>query len=252
MLENKPLIIAHRGASGEAPENTLGSFQLAIDQGCDAIELDVHLSKDGKLIVCHDDSIDRTTNGTGRIAEMSVSELKHYDAGLWFHEKYKGERLPLLEEVFDLVPEKIMINIEIKNIPSYYQGIEQKLLDLMVERNRIENVVVSSFDHQCLLRLKQKRKDVKIGLLYYCNLLNHQGYANSLGAPVFSLHPNHDAILPGDILDAINGGIEVYPWTVNHTEKMTKLIQAQVSGLITDFPGKLKKLLEDLDRPSYT
>lgn len=243
MLPVKPLIIAHRGASGEAPENTLASFHLALEQGCDAIELDVHLSADGELIVCHDDLIDRTTSGTGRIADMTVSELKKYDAGSWFHEKYSGETLPLLEEVFDAVPEEIIVNVEIKNIPSYYQGIERSLHDLMIKKNRIGSVVVSSFDHQCLLRIKQLEPEIKIGLLYYANLTNHRSYAETFGASVFSLHPYFEAIRHDDIGDAEKHGLKVYPWTVNQSEEMEALINAGVSGIITDFPGKLKQLL---------
>lgn len=246
MSTNRPLIIAHRGAAGEAPENTLASFSLALDQGCDAIELDVHLSADGQLIVCHDDDIDRTTTGKGRISEMSVFELKKYDAGLWFHEKFKNEKLPLLEEVFDLVPKETMINVEIKNIPSYYHGIEQMLLDLMIEKNRVEQVVVSSFDHKCLVRLKQLEKEVKIGLLYYTNLFDHQRYANLLRVPVYSLHPQFEAIHHEDISNATKQGLEVYPWTVNKEEAMKKLIDSGVTGIITDYPGKLKQLLKEL------
>jgi glycerophosphoryl diester phosphodiesterase len=245
MSTNRPLIIAHRGAAGEAPENTLAAFNLALEQGCDAIELDVHLSADGELIVCHDNDIDRTTTGAGKISEMTVTELKKYDAGLWFHEKYKNEKLPLLREVFDLVPNGIMINVEIKNIPSYYQGIEQKLLDLLIEKNRVHQVVVSSFDHKCLVRLKQLENDVKIGLLYYTNLIDHKGYSDLLGVPVYSLHPQFSAINQDDIYSATGCGLEVYPWTVNNEKEMKSLIDLGVTGIITDYPGKLKKLLNE-------
>ncbi|MBZ4645997.1 MAG: glycerophosphoryl diester phosphodiesterase [Petroclostridium sp.] len=245
MLKVKPLIIAHRGASGESPENTFASFRLAIEQGCDAIELDVHLSADGELIVCHDDFINRTTNGIGKISDMTVSELKKYDAGIWYHERFKGEKIPLLEEVFDLVPKEVIINVEIKNIPSYYPDIERKLLELMIKKDRIYNVVISSFDHQCLQQIKLLEQEVKIGLLYSSNLAHHRGYANIFEMPVYSLHPYYQSINQQNIIDAINHGLEVYAWTVNEYRDMNKLIDFGVTGIITDFPEKLKKVLTE-------
>src|SRR4051812_48518505 len=108
---NKVLTIAHRGSSGETPENTMIAFKRCIEEGSDAIELDIHLSKDNKIIVCHDDTVNRTTNGMGYIRELNSSELKQLDAGSWFAEEFAGETLPLLEEVFELVPDHIMINV---------------------------------------------------------------------------------------------------------------------------------------------
>jgi glycerophosphoryl diester phosphodiesterase len=243
--QSNPLIIAHRGASGEAPENTLAAFQLALEQGCDAIELDIHLSADGELIVCHDDFINRTTNGTGKISEMSASQLKQYDAGLWFHEKYKGESLPLLEEVFELVPSNIIVNVEIKNVPSYYEGIEQKLINLLTAKNRLANVVVSSFDHQCLVRLKEIEPEAKIGILYYSKLVHHRKYTSLFPAPVYSLHPNFEVVTSEEIEDAKEHGLQVYSWTVNQPQEMIRVIDSGVSGVITDYPLRMKSLLQE-------
>src|SRR5690625_6609337 len=117
-VKMKPLIIAHRGASGNAPENTLAAFQLAVEEGADGIELDVHLSKDGELVVIHDDTLDRTTNGTGRVQDKDLDELKTYDAGSWFDSKFASERIPLLQEVIDILPDDVFLNVEIKNSPT--------------------------------------------------------------------------------------------------------------------------------------
>ena len=243
-----PYIIAHRGSAGEAPENTLAAFELALKQGCDAIELDIHLSKDDRLIVCHDSTINRTTDGTGAIREMTADELKQFDCGRWFHESYVGEKLPLLEEVFDLVPEHIMINVEIKE--TYDGQIEQRLLHMLRDRNRLPQVVVSSFDHKSLRRLKMSEPDVKIGVLYNQNAVDHCGLADLLGVPVYALHPYSKRIGIEDIERAVSRGLQVYPWTINGEEAMEQAIDSGVSGIITDYPAVLKRILSS--RNLYT
>ncbi|HHW36698.1 MAG TPA: glycerophosphodiester phosphodiesterase [Bacillales bacterium] len=244
MEKNRPLIIAHRGASGEAPENTLAAFRLGLEQGCEAVELDIHLTKDGQLAVIHDENIKRTTNGEGLIGEMTTAEFKKYDAGSWFSNKYKGERIPLLEEVFELVPKEILINIEIKNIPSFYKGIEEKLLNHLVRHNRVDNVIVSSFDHQCLYRLKKLNRNVKIGLLYFENVVNYVEFAKLFGFPVESLHPDQRGLRAENVRKAIENGLKVYTWTCNSEESMKKVIDYGVSGIITNYPARLKSLIE--------
>jgi len=235
------LNIAHRGAKGEAPENTLAAFRLGVDQGCDAIELDIHLSKDGELIVIHDATLDRTTDMTGRVHELTVEEIKQADAGRWFHESFAGERVPLLEEVFDAVPPHIMINVEIKD--SYGRKLEQALVELMKRKNRVDQVVVSSFDHKSLLFLKLLEPEVRLGLLYDVNLGRHSGLVSTIGAPVYSLHPNFKRIDKEDVRDAVEQGLQVYPYTINREEDMLQAIEYGVSGIITDYPARLKALL---------
>jgi glycerophosphoryl diester phosphodiesterase len=236
------MVIGHRGAAGEAPENTLASFQLALTQGADGIELDIHLSKDGEIIVCHDPTIDRTTNGSGYIVEMDAEEIKRYDAGGWFSKQYGGESIPTLAEVFDLVPEHIMINIEIKYA---YQGhLETKLLEFLAARHRIENIVISSFDHKCLQRIKKAAPELKVGLLYAANLADHAGYANQLGADVYSIHPHYQLIEKADVLNAKSAGFQIYPYTVNLENDYRNMLDFGVSGIITDFPARLVQLLQ--------
>ncbi|WP_413375004.1 glycerophosphodiester phosphodiesterase [Alkalihalobacillus sp. 1P02AB] len=237
--KKEPIIIAHRGASKDAPENTLAAFALAVQHGCDAIELDIHLSVDNEFIVCHDEHINRTTNGSGKIADMTVPQLKSFDCGQWFNEKFRGEKIPLLEEVFELVPSHILINIELK-IPHKYPDIERKLTNFLIRKNRIDSVVVSSFDHQCLHRLKKLESRVKIGLLYMSNLVEHYQYTRLFNVPIYSLHPYFLNIGEEDIRKAKKKNLEVYTWTVNEEKEMAKLIQAGVTGIITDCPQKLK------------
>lgn len=236
-----PLIIGHRGAAGEAPENTLRSFQLAFEQGADAIELDIHLSADGELVVIHDHTIDRTTNGTGAVADLTLSELKRYDAGGWFHEQFAGEQIPTLLEVFEIVPKDRMVNIEIKAKTG--GSLEAKLIALLRRTGMMEQAVVSSFNHKVLKHLKQIAPEVKIGLLYTANFVDHRICAEGFGAPVFSLHPHYSMIDLGDVQLATESGMQVYPYTMNNEADMRAFIQAGVSGIITDFPGRLHQLL---------
>ncbi|WP_026679209.1 glycerophosphodiester phosphodiesterase [Fictibacillus gelatini] len=246
----RTMIIAHRGAAGEAPENTLAAFQLAVEQKCDAIELDVHLTKDGELAVIHDDTVKRTTNGKGRVGDMTVKELKKLDAGLWFGESFQKERIPLLDEVFEVVPDHILINVEIKNVPSFYKGIEKKLYEKLVQYNRIENTIVSSFDHQCLTTMKKLENSLKIGLLYQVNLLDHVAYTKLFDFPIYSLHPHRHYIKKENITDAMEKGLAVYPWNVNKEKEMNDFLKLGISGIITDYPGKLYNLRSEASIPS--
>lgn len=243
LTANRPLIIAHRGSKGEAPENTLAAFSLALRQHCDAIELDIHLSRDGVPVVIHDDTVDRTTNGTGAVESMTVGELQALDAGSWFDPSYAGERIPTLAEVFELVPPSIMINVEIKGISG--GRTEMELLKLLEAYDRIGSVVVSSFDHKCLLRLKQAEPHIRIGLLYCSNFVDHVAAANLIGVPVYSLHPQADLIGPEDIAAAHEAGLKVYPFTINREEHLKLGIHVGLDGIITDYPGRLYSLLNN-------
>jgi glycerophosphoryl diester phosphodiesterase len=237
----EPLVIGHRGAAGEAPENTLASFALALEQGADGIELDVHLTKEGRIVVCHDLTLDRTTNGKGWICETAYADIQRLDAGSWFADRFAGERVPLLDEVFDLVPPHILINVEVKH---HYEGrMERALLDFLRERDRFDHVVISSFDHQCAARMKKAEPRAQIGLLYTANLASHAGYARSLDVDVLSLHPYHQLIGADDIAEAARQGLRTYPYTANAEADLRRLIDAGVSGIITDFPARLRAML---------
>lgn len=235
------MVIAHRGAAGEAPENTLAAFALGLEQGCTGIELDIHLSKDGEIIVCHDATIDRTTDRAGAIREQTVEELKRADAGRWFDERFAGERLPLLEEVFDLVPADVRINVEIK---AGTNDLVPALVGLLRRKSRVESVFVSSFDFDVLERVAELEPEAKVGLLYNIRLSKHYRMADLLDCPVYSLHPHWSRMDRQKVREATERGLRVYPWTVNKEEDMRKMIECGVSGIITDYPGRLKKLLE--------
>lgn len=238
---NKPIVIGHRGAAGEAPENTLKSFALAIEQGADGIELDVHLSLDGEIVVCHDYSLDRTTNGSGLICEKSWEYIKGLDAGSWYSEAFIEERVPLLSEVFEIIPRGLLINVEVKH--AYEGKMGDALLSFLRESGRMDDVVISSFDHKVIRRIKLAEPAVKVGLLYAADLIHHAAYAQQMGVEVHSLHPSHHFFAKEDAALATAAGIATYAYTANDVRDYLRLIDAGVTGIITDFPAKLRKML---------
>jgi glycerophosphoryl diester phosphodiesterase len=239
----KPMIIGHRGSAGGAPENTMASFWLAIEQGAHAVELDTTLSKDGELVVIHDDSIERTTDGRGFVHELTVQELQQFDAGRWFHERYEGVRIPTLEEVLVQLPPQFIINIEIKGSDG---ELETRLAQLLNRCNRVETVFISSFRHKSLRYLKQLIPEIRVGLGYTADVVDHLAFARAFQPPVYSLHPHYKLISLREITAAVEQGIEVYPYTVNDPEAMRTLIDAGVSGIITDYPDRMNQLLKEM------
>lgn len=245
---DKTLNIAHRGASAQAPENTMAAFSLGLDQGCEGIELDVQLSKDGEFVIIHDEYLHRTTNGTGKVSDTDVSVLRQLDAGSWFHEDFKGEKIPTLEELLDFVPSEIFLNLELKYKPTHLQNVEEKLLYLLNKKNRLSNVVISSFNHKNLYRLKKLDNDVKIGLLYNSNLIDHTKLIDTFNHSCYSLHPDYQMIDESDITSALEKGLKIFVWTVNKEKDYERLIKLGVTGIITDCPGNLKTTLERISK----
>ncbi|QQK76795.1 glycerophosphodiester phosphodiesterase [Salicibibacter cibarius] len=230
--------IAHRGFSGEAPENTFAAFERAIENGAAGIELDVHVSKDGELIVMHDEHVGRTTDGTGWVREMTVPELAELDAGAWFSENDRGEqRVPLLDDVLAWIPANVLLNVEIKNIPYAYERIEKKVSDTLVNHNRVENTIVSSFDHACLYRLKEWNAAVKIGLLLNFRPVNMEGYLR-LFSPfdVHSLHPHASILQNNDVERWQKQGVSVFPYAVTRKSDVKQMQAFGVNGVISDAP----------------
>lgn len=235
-----PLVIAHRGSSGVAPENTMAAFRKAIEMGSDMIELDVQRSKDGHVVVFHDSTLKRTTNGSGSLSDYTLAELQQLDAGSWFSEEYKGEPIPTLAEVLEAIRGKCAVNIEIKNLPYPDPGVEQAVVDLLRETDfPLEDVIVSSFDHYCLVRLEALEPQIRTAVLF-------AHYPASLaGLDTKILHPHWQAIRPeftGWVREA-NRIVNV--WTVDQPEQWAKLIESGVDGLITNHPDRLCTYLEE-------
>jgi len=211
------LKIAHRGYSARYPENTLLAFEKAVAAGADMIELDVHLSQDGRLVVIHDEKIDRTSNGTGAVADLSLAELKRYNYNNRMAEPgFVG--IPTLDEVIGWAGNRVMLNIEIKNGPVRNEGIERKLADLLQETRFTDRVIVSSFDHYALAEMKRIAGSVRTGMLYDSVWIRFADEVRALG--VFSVHPRADAVKAGQLRWAKSCGIQVYPWVVKDRETL--------------------------------
>lgn len=225
----EPIVIAHKGASGYAPENTLLSFQRAIDLGADMIELDLRETLDGELVCIHDSSVDRTTNGTGEIHELTYKELRGLDAG-------EGEHIPLLTEVLSLASGKIKVNIDLKVIE-----VEKELLDLIEDYKIAQDVFVSSFFHGTLRALRDLSDNIETAVLVEVPKDDLVPYA--LDFDVNAINPNHKLVTPELVEEAHSVGLMVYPWTVNDLEMMKQLLAFGVDGLITDYPDRAAGVL---------
>lgn len=230
-------IIAHRGASSYAPENTLPAFEKAIKQKADAIELDVRLSKDNVPVIIHDATINRTSNGKGYVHNLTVKELKKYDYGCKFSNKFKGVTIPTLEEVLQLLQNHpINLHIELKNGPIIPKELEQKVLELIYHYDFENRVIYSSFDHISLQRLSFLDPQAKIGLLFHINLINLFQYVDQTGLKIHSIHPNHFYVTEEMIMEARKRNIDVNIYTVNNKKMAHSYKKMGVNGLITNDP----------------
>ncbi len=235
---NMPWVFAHRGASGEAPENTLASFRQAILQQCDVIELDIHLTSDGHVVVCHDETLDRTTDRSGAIAELTLEEIRRADAGSWFDPAFAGERIPLLQEVLELVPAEIGLNIELKM--SCGGRLEEAAIKLLRENGRLDSVLFSSYDHKLLHRIKQQAPEARISLVYDFKPLHPLSLIRDFGLDVFAVSLYHGMVEQEDVEAIRKHGKHVIVWTVNQEPAMRRMLDCGVSGIITDHPALLK------------
>lgn len=228
-------IFAHRGASGYAPENTLEAFRLAMDQGADGIELDVHLTKDGEVVVIHDETLDRTSNGHGKVRDYTLEELKKFS----YHnhmKKYEGVSIPTLKEVLDLVKDSAMkVNIELKTGFYWYDGIEEKTMKIVRNSKMEDRVIYSSFNHYSVQKVLEQDSYAETAYLFSDVTLNMEKYAKATG--VRGLHPGIYQLKMADFLETyLRSGLKVRVWTVNKKEDMKRFIDAGVDGVITNYP----------------
>jgi glycerophosphoryl diester phosphodiesterase len=228
------LIYAHRGASAYAPENTLEAFRMAMEMGADGVELDVHLSKDGELMVIHDDTVDRTTDGHGHVRDMTLEELKALDARNGM-DAYPGVRIPTLREVYALLqPTGAVVNIEVKTTESFYPGIEEKLLELEREMGMVGRTVYSSFNHYTIANLRKLDPEAKLGLLYMSGLYEPWNYAKLVGAEY--IHPIYfNLMIPGLARGCHENGIGINAWTVDDPQMIGLCLQSG-ANVITNKP----------------
>lgn len=240
----QPILFAHRGASAHAPENTLAAFYLAVEQKADAIELDAKLSADGEVVVIHDPTLDRTTGTPEKVNQMTLAELKALDAGIFFSEKYQGEKIPALGEVFEAVGKEVLINVELTNYSSPGDGLPEKVAQLVKKHGMEERVLFSSFNPLNLRVARKILPGVPVGILAL------EGAAGSLSrswlgswfAPDI-VHPYLTDATEEFIQKQHHRGRRVHVWTVNDPSQMQALFDRKVDGIFTDDPMLARKVL---------
>jgi glycerophosphoryl diester phosphodiesterase len=227
------VVVGHRGAAGYAPENTIPSFRKAIELGVDAVELDVHMSRDGRIVVIHDDTLDRTTDGTGSVHDRTLAELKKLDAGLKFGRRWRGTRIPTLEEVFDEVG-VFEYRIEVKRGGKVYRGMERKLLECVREYGLLDRVVFTSFDYDALERMKRKERRAQTGIIMQGRVRWFIPMTKKLGCSW--INARHELVTAEDVVAAHVGGLKLGVWTVDTRQAAERTARLGVDGVTTNYP----------------
>ncbi len=244
MENRKTIIIAHRGASAYAPENTMAAFRKAVEMSADGIEFDVKCTRDGEMVIIHDQTLERTTNGLGKVIEKNLDDLRALDAGSSFSEEFKGEKIPLLSEVLEEFSNKLLINIELTNYASIRDGLAEKAAGLVKKMGNEESVIFSSFHPYNLIVCRRILPKVpgallalpgKIGWIFRSNLMKWI-------SPEI-IHPFYKDIDRQYIEKQHRANRKVNVWTVNTEEEIKKMLQNNVDGIITDDPILAKKLI---------
>ena len=241
---NRILVWAHRGASGIMPENTLASFQKAAELGADGVELDIQLTKDGELVVIHDETVDRTTDGKGWVKDYTFEEIRKLNACNTFHDAGTFQ-IPTMKEVFELLkPTGLTINIELKTGIIDYSGIEEKIVALTHEEGFEDRVIYSSFNHYSIMKIQKLDPKAITAFLYSDGPLDMPEYGKE--HHVNALHPAlYNLRMPDFMKKCHEYGLDVNVWTVN-TEEYAKLcIQAGVNAIITNYPDMVQKVIRE-------
>ncbi len=234
------LVIAHRGASGSAPENTLAALRRAMDFQAHMIEVDVRLSRDGVCVLSHDATLTRCAGHPVRLDSLSLNELKAYDFGGWYSGEFRGEPIATLEEALDLVGPRVPLNIEIKTDGAVLGQTEARVVDLITRMGVEDRVLVSSFDGKALTQVHRALPKVQLGVLYdgrgdWQALLRH---AEALKAVAF--HPKERCVTPEMIQACRRSGLRVYPYVVDVPKRAAVLRQWQVDGIFTNYPERFR------------
>lgn len=250
-------IVGHKGASGYAPENTLASFQKAMDLGADMIEIDVHYTKDGEVVVFHDEDVSRTTDGRGKIHEMTLAEVKELDAGSWFDTTFVDERIPTLAEAIDLIHGKMECIIDIKSRGhEYYHGFSERIVEIVDEKGAKDWCIIQAYDEQYLEDAYQadstiQLKKIMMGedethlLAFYINAKNFTDHRN-MHEFYGTLNPHFTTLSQRRIFRFKARGYKVFTYVVNRRSDMLKMLNMGVDGIITDYPDRMVKIKEEL------
>lgn len=242
-----PWIIAHRGASGHAPENTIEAYQRAVELGAGFIETDLHLTRDARFVAIHDPTLERTTNGHGPVKDRSLAELRQLDAGMWFDRQFMGAQIPTLEEVLKFARQNdVIFYLEIKYDGAW--GMHHSLVAALQNSENAAHTIAISFDPETLRALRQIDPGVMMGLLADRGGSDLVNTALEAGARQLCLR--WDLVTPEIVQRAHRADLQVVAWTVNDANEMRKLIEAGVDGIMTDLPDRLRAVVEDMSSSS--
>ncbi|MGG3194926.1 glycerophosphodiester phosphodiesterase [Priestia aryabhattai] len=231
--------VAHRGASAYAPENTIAAFDKAVEMKADYIEIDVQRSKDGKLVVIHDTTVDRTTDGSGKVGNLTFKELRNLDAGSWKGEQFTGAQIPTFDEILDRYHGKIGILIELKS-PELYPGIEENVVGKLKERNldkpQNEKIIVQSFNHNSMKKMNELLPKVPIGVLTSSSADTTEQALQEFSTYADYFNPSYGIVTP-DLVNQVHSlGMKIGSWTVRSQEAADFLLDVGIDAIITDYP----------------
>ena len=241
----KTLVWAHRGASAYAPENTLAAFKQAAESGADGIELDVQKTRDGRLVVIHDETVDRVSRATGWVKDFTYEQLKKVNVNQHFP-KLGVQAVPTLEEVYELVkPTNMTVNVELKTGVVFYPEIEEQVLDVTKQMGMQERVVYSSFNHYTLQKIRRLCPEAVTGMLYQDGIIGAAAYAkNTVQAD--ALHPAiYNVQYPGFFKECKKYGLKVHVWTDNEEAHMRLLCENEADAMITNDPKRAREVADE-------
>lgn len=238
MTHWRPLIIAHRGASGVAPESTASAIREAVRARADMVELDVQMTSDGQLIVFHDDRLDRTTNGSGLVRRTRAAAIARLDAGAWFHPRFAGERVLSVVQALRLIPERMHVNLELKRTPQR-RALISRLLRVIRRTGHAQRLLISSFDAR-FLRLLQA---TPLRRALICRRLPEQSLRLAVRLGCEAWHPMQTLVTPMRVRRAHAAGLRVHAWAVDDPRRLGRLLRAGVDGVFTNHPARLRRAL---------
>lgn len=227
-------VVAHRGASGEFPENTRSAFEEAIRLGVETIEIDVHLARDKSMVILHDYSVDRTSDGHGDVSDMTLAEIKEFDAGAWFNPRFAGERFLTLEETLDLMPPRMRLNVHVKETEADREILVPKVVNELVRRSLLETAFLTG-EESALRIARRTLPEIEI-----CCFLS---VPECVALNCRILQPGNGKVTSGMVAEAHRNGIEVNAFYADDHAEMHRLIDCGVDGILTNYPGRLQGLL---------
>jgi len=238
--------IAHRGASGLTPENTLAAFSKAIEIGVDAVELDVHATKDRRVVVIHDSTLDRTTDAKGKVSELTLAEILKADAGIHFGSDFSHERIPTLDESLDLIKNNAITVVEIKQ-----KDIAEEVVKAIEDTNALDDVLVISFHPSVLCDIRRIHPRIPTGLLIGANAaedsyvqgIEYVHKTAEVGASTLSL--SHPAVTPELARAVRERGVNLWTWTIDDVDRMREVLDCGLDGITSNYPDRFKQLIEN-------